>query len=323
MNFDNEVLNLIKNANSVAIVTHVRPDADCFGSASALKGALLSLGKKADIYCDSEISKNYLCLPFIDKINTAECKSYDTIIAVDCNDISRTGIYSELFKTHENTLSIDHHISPNMEEEMFSKLLVKEPVSSTAEMLYHLFRALDVKLSSEICIGLYAGILTDTGGFLHSNTTPETHIVAGEILRYVPNITEINYMMCQKRTVGQINVLKTALKNLRYICDGKVAITYLTEKDFKDNGLLNSENYGIVDTCVNIETVEIGILISEKSRNLYACSLRGRGKDVSIIARCFGGGGHKPAAGCNIFGSYNAVIQKLERAINENYDRLS
>ena len=75
--------------------------------------------------------------------------------------------------------------------------------------------------------------------------------------------------------------------------------------------------------CVNIDTVDIGILISEKSPNLYACSLRGKNKDVSIIAKYFGGGGHKLASGCNIFGSYRAVISKLEKVINDNYDRLS
>ncbi len=323
MNFSVEVLNLIKNAKNVAIVTHVRPDADCLGSASALKGALLQLGKTADIYCDSEISENYLVIPFIDKINNPVNTEYDTVIAVDCGDANRVGEYIELFNSHDNTLCIDHHMTENIEDGKFTRLLVKEPTASTAEILYQLFLKLDIKFCPEIAIGLYSGILTDTGGFLHSNTTPETHIVVGEILKYVPNMTEINYNLLKKRTVAQINVLKIALKNLRFICNNKVAITYLTENDFKSNGLISSENYGIVDICVNIDSVEIGILISEKSKNLYACSLRGKGKDVSLIAKIFGGGGHKLAAGCNIFGSYNAVINKLEKAILENYDRLS
>lgn len=323
MNFSNEVVNLIKNAKNVAIVTHVRPDADCLGSASALKGALLSLGKTADIYCDSEISQNFLVIPFIDKVNLPDNTNYDTVIAVDCGDENRVGSYLSLFKLCHNTLCIDHHIGATPDEGKFTNLLVKEPTASTAEILYYLFLQMGIKLNEQICIGLYSGILTDTGGFLHSNTTPDTHIVAGEILKHITNMTDINYNLLKKRTVGQINILKIALKNLRYICNGKVAITYLTERDFKENGLLNSENYGIVDTCVNIDTVDIGILISEKSKNLYAVSLRGKDKDVSIIARIFGGGGHKPASGCNIFGSYNAVISKLEKAINDNYDRLS
>lgn len=323
MNFKKEVLDLINNSSNVAIVAHVRPDADCLGSASALKGALLSLNKRADIYCDGEISENFLCLPYISEINQPVLGSYDLVVAVDCNDIDRTGEYGQLFRTHENTLSIDHHMTDDIEKTRFTKLLVKKEISSTAEMLFYLFKQLGVEFCPQVCTGLYAGILTDTGGFLHSNTTAETHKVISEIMEFVPNVNDINYNLLKKRTVGQINVLKIALRNLRYICNGKVAITYLTENDFKSNGLLTSENYGIVDTCVNIDSVDIGILISEKSKNLYACSLRGKGKDVSIIASHFGGGGHKPASGCNIFGSYSAVIRKLEKAINELYDRLS
>lgn len=323
MIFEKNVLNLIHNSSVVAIVTHVRPDADCLGSASALKGALLQLGKKADIFCDGEISENYLVLPYIDKINQPEFSDYDTIIAVDCGDINRTGKYADLFKTHENTLLIDHHMPEDWRKDIFTKYTVKENVSSTAEILFHLFKELGVEFNPNNCIGLYAGILTDTGGFLHSNTSPETHVVVGEILKHVPNMIQLNYVLIQKRTVGQLNVFKTALNNLRYICGGKVAITYLTERDFKQNHILNSENYGIVDMCVNIDTVDIGILISEKSPNLYACSLRGKDKDVSLIAKHFGGGGHRLASGCNIFGSYRAVIGKLEKVINDNYDRLS
>lgn len=325
MNFSNEVVNLINNAKNVAIVTHVRPDADCLGSASALKGALISLGKTADIYCDSDISKNFLVIPFINKVNVPDNTNYDTIIAVDCGDANRVGCYISLFETHHNTLCIDHHMGESIEDSKFTNLLVKEPTASTAEILFYLFNQMGIRLNEQIAIGLYSGILTDTGGFLHSNTTADTHIVAGEILKHLSNttMTDVNYNLLKKRTVGQINILKVALKNLRYICNGKVAITYLTERDFKENGLINSENYGIVDTCVNIDTVDIGILISEKSKNLYAVSLRGKDKDVSLIARIFGGGGHKLASGCNIFGSYNAVISKLEKAINDNYDRLS
>lgn len=323
MIFEKNVLNLIQNSNMVAIVTHVRPDADCLGSASALKGALLQMGKNADIYCDSEISDNYHILPFINEINIKKFNGYDTIIAVDCGDLNRTGKYAELFKNHKNTLSIDHHISDKWQDDIFTKLTVKQGTASTAEILYYLFKELGIKFNADICKGLYAGILTDTGGFLHSNTSPETHLVVGDVLKYVPNMTEINYYLCQRRTAGQLNILKTALNNLRFICNNKVAITYLRESDFKRNNILSSENYGIVDMCANIDHVEIGILISEKSPNLYACSLRGREKDVSIIAKCFGGGGHKLASGCNIFGSYSAVINKLEKAINENYDRLS
>lgn len=318
MTFNNEILDVIKKSNNVAICCHIRPDADCLGSASALKSTLLKLNKNADIFCDSEISDNYLFLPHIDKINP-HVGVYDTYIAVDCADAPRTGKYAEMFRNNENTLSIDHHLFNSAE---FTKYTVKEDVSSTAEILYYLIKELGVEIEEEIAVGLYAGMSSDTGGFMHSNTTAQLHTIVGQIMDLIPNVTDINYYLFKKRTLGQVDLLKTALNNLTYICNKKVAITYLTDKDFKKTNTINSETFGIVDMCTNIEDIEIGILISEKSHNLYSCSLRGRNRNVALIAEVFGGGGHKLAAGCNIFGSYKTVIEKLEKAINDNYDRV-
>ena len=319
MTINNEIKEILFNSHNVAIFCHIRPDADCLGSASALKCALLKLGKNVDIFCDSEISENYLFIPYIDKINP-ELKTYDLLVAVDCADLPRTGKYSELFTKHNNTLSIDHHLFGVRND--FTTLTVKEDMSSTAEILYHIFRQMNVEIDTDIAIGLYAGMASDTGGFMHSNTTAELHTAVGEIMHLIPNIVDINYYLFKKRTVGQIQLMKTALNNLRFICDGKVAITYLTDRDFRKSNTINSETFGLVDICNNIENVEIGILISEKSPNLYSVSLRGRNRNVSLIAEKFGGGGHMLASGCNIFGTHNTVIDKLEKVIVENYDRI-
>lgn len=318
MTFNNEILDLINKSNNVAICCHIRPDADCLGSASALKRALIKLGKEVDIFCDSEISSNYSFLPYIDKINPIR-GVYDTYIAVDCADLSRTGRMQDMFKDNENSLSIDHHL---FNSASFTKYEIKEDVSSTAEILYEFIKFIGVEIDSDIATGLYAGMSSDTGGFMHSNTTAQLHTIVGQIMHLIPNVDEINYYLFKKRTLGQVDLLKTALNNLTYINNNKVAITYLTDKDFKRTDTINSETFGIVDMCTNIENIEIGILISEKSHNLYSCSLRGRNRNVALVAEVFGGGGHKLAAGCNIFGSYKSVISKLEKAISDNYDRI-
>lgn len=318
MTVNNQILEVIKKSNNVAICCHIRPDADCLGSASAFKSVLIKLGKNVDIFCDSEISENYLFLPYIDKINP-KCGDYDLVIAVDCGDIGRTGKYSKLFTNGSNSLSFDHHFYGSEE---FTKYVVKEDFSSTAEILYFVINELGIEIDTDIATGLYAGMASDTGGFIHSNTTAQLHTIVGKIMDKIPNVDDINYYLFKKRTLGQIQLMKTALNNLRYICNGKVAISYLTDRDFKKSNTINSETFGLVDICLNIEGIEIGILISEKSQNLYSVSLRGRGRNVSIIAEAFGGGGHKQAAGCNIFGTHNTVIDKLEKVILENYDRI-
>ena len=90
---------------------------------------------------------------------------------------------------------------------------------------------------------------------------------------------------------------------------------YLKQSNFKECNVSNNESFGLVDYCVNIEKVEVGILISEIKPNLYAVSIRGKGMvDCSKLAQTFGGGGHPDAAGCNIFGSCNSVMNKIIRA---------
>jgi len=318
MIFNQECLDCIKNSKNVAIVSHVRPDADCLGSASALKSALIALNKNVDIFCDSEISENYLFLPHIKDINPS-VKTYDLVVAVDCADMTRTGCYAHLFN-HNNTLSIDHHLFGNSES--FTKYLIKHDVSSTAEILFHFILALNVSINVDIAVALYAGIAADTGGFMHSNTTASVHEITANIMHLISNVDEINYYLFKRRTAGQIRLMKHARNNLTFLMDNRVAVTYLTDRDFKNSQTINSETFGIVDIITNIDNVEIGILISEKSPNLYACSLRGRNKNVSVIAEVFGGGGHKFASGCNIFGTHNTVIQKIEKAIIDNYDRI-
>lgn len=319
MTISKQIIDVLNNSKNVAIFCHIKPDADCLGSASALKSALLKLNKKVDIFCDSEISDNYLFMPHINNANPS-LGNYDLLIAVDCAEISRVGKYVELFKKHNNTLSIDHHLFGL--NDSFTKYLVKEDCSSTAEILYYIFKQINIEIDKNIAIGLYSGMSSDTGGFMHSNTTANLHTIVGEIMVNITNIADINYYLFKKRTLGQIQLLKIALNNLKFICNNKVAITYLTDRDFKKSNTINSETFGIVDMCANIENVEIGILISERSPNLYSVSLRGKNKNVALIAEKFGGGGHKLASGCNIFGTHNTVVEKLEKVINENYDRI-
>ena len=319
MTFSKDVIDILNNSNNVAICCHIKPDADCLGSASALKSALLKLGKSnIDIFVDDEVNDNYMFLPHINKINPI-MGVYDTIIAVDCGDASRVGKYITLFEENENTISIDHHL---ILEEKFTKFLENDGLSSAAETIYHLVKQLNIEMDNDIATGLYAGIASDTGGFMHANSTAEVHFVIGDIMKYLTNVVDINYYLFKRRTLGQIGLLKTALNNINFICDNKVAITYLTYRDFERNNSLNSETFGIVDYCVNIDGIEIGILISEKSPNLYSCSLRGRNRNVAVIAEHFGGGGHALAAGCNIFGGYKSIISKIEKVIIENYDRI-
>ena len=316
----NELLDLLKNSTNVAIFSHVRPDGDCLGSASALKSTLEKLGKNVDLYCDCILSENYSFIKHLDVLNKPNCLEYDLAVAVDCSDLARLGEYSDIFQKVKNTIKIDHHKT----YADFANVNFVEHVGSTCEILYFVIKELGVEIDSDIACALYAGVSSDTGCFMHNNTTSNAHKIAGELLEVGFDLDKANYNLFKRRTVGQINLLKTALNNMRFIANNRVAISYLTLRDFKVNNTRNTETYGIVNTLVDIDSVDIGILISEDKPNLYTCSFRSKGNvDVSLICQEFGGGGHLNASGCNIFGGYNNVIDKIEKVINSYYARIS
>ena len=324
MKIPNELLESFKNSQNVAIFAHVRPDGDCFGSASALKGALLKMGKTADIFCDCELSENYKFIKYInnEELNCSSCEfdHYDLAVAVDCSDKSRIGKFADVFDAANIKIKIDHHKT----NDDFADINFVQHVGSTCEILYDIIKQLNVELDADIACSLYAGVSSDTGCFMHNNTTSETHRIAGELMQYGFDLDVANYNLFKRRSYGQVMILKQALNNLSFICNNKVAISFLTIKDFKTFKTKNTETYGIVNTLVDIESVDIGILISEDKPNLYTCSFRSKNKiDVSVICEKFGGGGHLNASGCNIFGGHKVVISKIEKVINEYYARLS
>ncbi len=311
MKINNKVIEMIENSKDVAIFTHMRPDADALGSACSLKLVLEKLGKNADVFCDTDtISTNFTFIKGVNKVNRPMLMQYDTAIAVDCADIGRLGKYEQMFNAIENRLNIDHHIT----NDNFATVNFVKDASSTGEILYFVYKALKVNLNRDIATALYAAISSDTGCFMHNNVTATSHKIVGYLMKQKIDIAKANYYLFKRRSLGQIKLQQIALKNLKFYIENKVAIMFLTANNFKDCDIGTNESFGLVDLCINIEKVEIGILISEIKPNLFACSIRGKGNvDCSLIAKVFGGGGHINASGCNIFGSCNSVINKLVR----------
>ncbi len=303
-----QAFNMLQNSNQVAIFVHVKPDGDCLGSASALKEALLTLGKKADIYCDDEVPTNFQFLPHINKVNQPELQTYDLAVALDASDLNRIGNYATLFQSVPKTLKIDHHKT----QDNFAQVNVVELVSSTCFILYYYLTKL-TQLNSNLAQALYAGISSDTGCFIHSNTGYLEHEITAELLKYDFNLEKTNYYLFKIRTVNQVMLAKLAYNSLQVLQNGKLAIMSLTQKDFAATGTNKKDTHGLSDVVTNIEGVKVGVVISEDKKGLFAISMRSVDDyDVSAMCESFGGGGHKHAAGCNIFGHLTTVVKKIE-----------
>ena len=309
MRINKKILDAINNSSQVAIFIHMRPDGDAFGSSCAMKMMLEKMGKYADIYVDADdISVNFTFIKGVSVVNKPTLQSYDTAIALDCADFTRLGKYGEMYQTIETRLNIDHHIS----NDNFGEINLVKNTSSTAEIVYAICKSLAIEFDKDIATAIYTGISADTGCFQHGNTTSSTHRIASQLFKFDLETGKINYNLFKKRTWKQMMLLQTGLKNLKLYLDDKLAIMCLKESDFINCGITKNESFGLVDYCVNIENVEVGILISEIKPNLFAVSIRGKGNvDCSKLAATFGGGGHPDASGCNIFGTANTVKDKL------------
>lgn len=318
MQINKLVIEKIQNCKTVAIFVHTKPDGDCLGSACAMYLALTKLGKKVDLYSEHEPMENFKFMPGIENFNEIKYKEYDLALALDCADEKRMGICAETFKKCKYKISIDHHFT---HDTGFANLVINSQVSSTCIMLVDYIKALGVEITPDIAMNLYCGIATDTGGFIHSNTTAWEHIVVGELIKTNFNLELANTMLFKSKTLEQFNLTRLALNNTKFYFDNKVAITYLTKKDFVATNASNQDTMGIVNLVSNISTCEIGVCISEDKNNLYSVSFRSKGKtDVSRIASVFGGGGHVKASGCNIFGNLNSVIEKILNACKAELD---
>lgn len=304
------ILDEIKKAESIVILTHETPDGDAIGSSLAMMHALKQLGKEADVIIP-EYSRTFAFLPGASNIKKeSNIKNYDLAISVDCATEVRLAAGEEYFETAKTKIVIDHHGSNSM----YGDLNFVNPVSpACCEVLVGMFEYYDINVDKEIGSCLVVGIITDTGGFKYSGVTAETFEFTAELLRKGVNISDIYKRVLQTRTKANFELSKLVSDRMEFLEDGKVTFTYM---DLEDENRVNAEHgdhEGLVEIGRDIEGVEVSIFIREKEdANGYKISLRSNEYvNVSDVCLMFGGGGHPRAAGCFIPGTVEQVKQKI------------
>ena len=182
------IITQLKKAKNIAIFTHVNADPDALGSVGALSHALGTLGKHCDIFLNEKPTWKF---DFLSLQNVKEefSNSYDLFVALDVSDTKRLGVFEEGFLAQQNTICIDHHIMRNVTAKTE---YVDANCSSTCEILFDLFGELKIKMNAAIAGCLYCGLIGDTGGFMFSNTTSKTHMIAADLISYGADINLIN-----------------------------------------------------------------------------------------------------------------------------------
>ena len=311
-----KIKNLIDNSNSILLLTHEGPDGDAIGSVLAFYHYLTSINKSVDMFI-LDIPKVFNFLTSIDSVVDTTDKEYDLGIVLDCATENRIGQKENLLSRCKKTVCIDHHVSNTNYCDIN---LVEGNTSSCCQVIYYLFKEWNIAVSKEIGQSLINGVLTDTDGFGINTVDSNTFKMASDILILGVNVHNIYSRVLWKKSMPQYELMQIAMNRLEFLCNGKVAYTYILKEDFEKVGASLGEHEGIVDIGKNIDGVEVSIFVREEDG--WTISLRSTGNvDVSKIAKQVNGGGHIMAAGgkttCSLEETKTILINEVEKVINQ------
>ncbi len=305
-----EISSQILKLNKVLIFSHNRPDGDTVGSATALRLALLKLGKTVCLVCDSDIPEKFFIVNGASEFLRTEevTDEYDGFIAVDCSTSSMFNGAYNLFTKNKNNFNIDHHISNTN----YAKFNCVEDRASCCELMFDVIKSLGVEIDKDIADCLILGIVTDTGNFAHSNVTASTLEYASKLVEKGANLHLISQKMFKDQSKNRANLYARTISNIRYYLEDKVGIIVITQKDLQECNAVDTMTEGFIDFPLTVRTVEVAISMLEVADKRYKISFRSKGKvNVNEIASIYGGGGHILASGAMLSGYLEDIIDKL------------
>ena len=263
---------------------------------------------------DSELSEkfSYLELP-IRKFPTLDADCY---ICVDASDDTRLGELTSTFRKGARkgkvTVNIDHHVSNTR----FCRYNYVRERASNSENIAELIRALGVPLDGKISEYLMTGVVTDSGGFSHSDVSGDTFRTAALLADGGADVSKICYYAFRRQSKARAALYAEAVSHLRYLLEDRLAVALVTQEMLSRYGLGQDATEGIVDFGLTVEGVEVSVCLMEYKKAQYKASFRSKGKvNVNEVAGVFGGGGHVLASGCMLFGEAEEVIDKLTYAV--------
>jgi len=302
------ILEEIKKAKKIVILTHENPDGDAIGSSLGMYIALRKMGKEPDIIIP-ELPRVYNFLPEIENVKKEGQKEpYDLAIALDCATIKMLNGWANYFEDAKVKVTIDHHGTNTMYGDYN---YVNPDAPACAQTLISIIQYFGVEIDKKIGTCLLTGIITDTGGFQYQSTTPETFEFAAELLQTGVNVSDVYKRVMNTMTKANFELRKRAIERMEFFKEGKIAFTYVTKEDIEEANAETGDFEGIVEEGRNIEGVEVSIFLRETQKG-FKVSLRSNDYvNVSDVCLLFGGGGHIHAAGCTIAQSLEQVKEKI------------
>jgi phosphoesterase RecJ-like protein len=315
-----EVLDELRAADKLFLTTHENPDGDALGSLRAMQLILEQLGKDSVMFMSRDefpLPREYRHMPFDDvEAEPPPDLEERLVVFLDCGNMDRMPV-DFLRTAGVRIVNIDHH----HDNTRFGHVnLVVGDASSTAEIVYGLARELDVEITKPLAEALYIALVTDTGKFMFENTTPAAHRMAAELISAGVEPQVIHHRLYEGLPFSRIRLLARALARVQRFDDGALTLTHLTREDFAHSGADESDSEGIVDHMRQVEGTLVACLVREllvdDGRRKVSLRATDDRIDVSQIARGFGGGGHRQAAGFTTDIDLPQVIERLRGEVH-------
>src|SRR5437868_4763728 len=311
------VVEALRSHDRFLLTTHENPDGDALGSLLAAKLALDQLGKDdvMVLHGDSPLPGEYAFMELGDLLRRwPDDAAERVLVALDCANESRIAD-PEILGRVPLVLNVDHH----HDNTRFGQVnLIDSTASSTGEVLRDVFRELGVTLTPEIAEALYIALVTDTGRFQYTNTTPKALRLAAELVEAGADVHRVFQGVYETVQFAKLKLLARALERAQVYEGGAIVVSYLLRTDFAEVGAAEPYSEGIIDSLRAVEGAEMAVLIREPPRAggpTRRMSLRASVDelDVSAIARKSGGGGHRQAAGFSSEASVEEISDFVRR----------
>ncbi len=315
---------VIKAASNIILTSHIRPDCDALGSELGMAGLLRQLGKKVRIVNGQETPPN---LAFIDPAQEIMCIGKD-IAAADLMDadlwmILDTSAWAQLGPVGDVIRSFpgkkvifDHHMG---EDDLGATAFKDTTAEATGRLVVQAAEALDVRLTPEMAMPLFAALATDTGWFRFPSARALTYQIAARLIEAGASPAGVFAELYETETLGRLRLKGLVLNRIHTELAGRLAHTYILKEDFAETGALPTDTEDLVNHCLEIQGTEFAVIMIEQAGGGFKISFRSR-CDVQCneVASRFGGGGHKAAAGAFVKGNFAEVQPRVLTEVRES-----
>jgi phosphoesterase RecJ-like protein len=313
-----QVAAAIQQRQRFLVVSHARPDGDAIGSSLAMAFALRHLGKDVRVLSRDAPPPPFMVFPGVPEIEIVNAvdATNDAVIVMECGDVKRPGIDGI---ERGYVINVDHHPGNGL----YGALnWLDMSAAACGEMVFDLVRELGVPLTYEIAVHVYIAILTDTGSFHYSNITPRTFDICRQCMDAGVTPSAVSRAIFDNNNLGRLKLFGAVLSRMRLDATSRIATLSVDQQLAHDCGGTYEDTEGLINLPLTVKEILAVVFFKEIGPGDWRVSMRSKGDiDINVIAKEFGGGGHKNASGCSARGELDALRTLFEQKVTTAIER--